>query len=191
MKKVMNWALMLVTILSTGLTFSSCDADDWTATELSGQWEGDFGMYYVDEYNRTWDADYSVIDFYQKLFSNHGTGYQYDHYSHGPYKYRVFRFNWSVENGTIHLEYPSDKNLNVSIYDYRMSSTYFEGYFENTGSSFYLEKYTDDMGWDSYGSGNYYYGYNDGYDYAKTRSLGDESTQEVKIIKSGNRLNEK
>lgn len=201
MKKLNNWALVLIMILTAGFTLTSCDEDNMQASDLHGQWRGDFGMYYTDHYNYEWKASYTILEFFQTGFTSHGTGKQYDYYNRGPYKYQYFRFNWEIRNGVIFLTYPGDHNLDTEIHDYQMSSRYFSGYFGNSRTPFNLDKYYD-WRWDDYNRYNDYgYYYNSGYTYggyyyddyyydyyyAKTRS-GEET--KVPLVKNGNYFNE-
>lgn len=203
MKKVYSWALALISILTAGFTLTSCDEDIIQADYLSGQWRGDFGMYYVDHYNFPWDADYTVIEFYQDGISPHGWGQQYDYYSRGPYKYQYYKFYWSIYDGVIYLKYPSAPALDTYIYEYSMSSRYFSGYFDESTSSFRLAKYRD-FDWGGY-TYDYHYGYNygftyGGYDYgyyySKTRGESNDSivtpenADNTLILKRGNRFKE-
>lgn len=206
MKKINTWALAIVMILAVGSALTSCEKDNMQANVLDGQWRGWFGMYYTDYYGYEWESEYSIIEFYQSGYSNHGTGRQYDYYRYGPYAYQYFRFNWEIVNGVIYMTYPGDRNLNVRIYDYRMSSLYFSGYLGDSRATFSLEKYKN-WNWDTYSRyGDYYYYYNRGYTYggyyyddyygvgyyAKTRSEGADSTDlVVPMVKNGNRFNER
>lgn len=183
MKKFYNWALILVTILTTGFTLTSCDEDAIQANYLDGEWRGDFKMYYKDRFGYEWDATYSIIEFHQNGFGRSGWGQQYDYYRRGPYEYQYYRFNWTIRDGVIYLSYPADPNLNTEIYDYQMSNYYFSGYFGSSHSYFSLEKYSN-FNWSGY-SGDYDYYYPGGfsyggyyyddyyYYYAKTRSSVD------------------
>ena len=72
-------------ILSVALVamvgFSSCNSDDENeARVLSGEWEGDWGMWYEDEDGYIYDADYSYIKLVPyHHYATHGIGYQ-DYY---------------------------------------------------------------------------------------------------------------
>ncbi len=215
MKKIYSWTLVLITVLTAGFALTSCDDDLMQANTLSGQWRGNFGMYYTDKFGYEWDADYTVIEFYNNGWGASGTGQQCDYYLRGPYAYQYYKFNWSIKNGYIYLTYPGAHELDATIYDYRMSYNTFSGYFGDSNSTFTLYKY-DDFRWDSYsGYGNYYgnynygytyggynydsYYYNGGYYYGKKRTetaTNDTPAPAVQgddtniIVKRGNRLNE-
>lgn len=184
MNKIKTWALALITIITAGFTFTSCewDPDAEKAYNLNGEWKGYFGMYFVDKYNQQWESSYSIIEFYKEGW-NSGWGEQYDYYARGPITYEYYRFRWTIQNGRIYLDYPYDPQLNAVIYNYRMTSYTFDGYFQHNNSYFQLDKYYD-FNWGYYNGGynynyDYYYGYNDGYYYggypywAKTRTAPD------------------
>lgn len=213
MKKIYNWTLILVTMLTVGFSFTSCDEDYVQAEYLSGQWRGDFGMYYKDRFGFEWDADYTIIEFYNNGWGASGSGRQYDYYRVGPYQYQYYKFTWKINNGVIYLHYPSDPDLDVAIYDYQMTYGYFSGFFGNTPSKFRLAKY-EDFNWNSYSTyGDYYGYYNQGYYYdgyyyddyyyddyyygyySKTRGAVNDSTAAATdnsgnglIVKRGNRF---
>lgn len=200
MKEFKTFALALIAIIAAGFTLTSCDDDYFQANQLDGEWRGDFGMYYTDNRGYEWDASYSIIEFYQNGFSSYGSGKQYDYYARGPIEWEYYTFNWSIKNGVIHLSYPYNHNLDTSIYDYRMSRSYFSGYFGATNSYFRLDKYRD-WNWSSYDGDYCYYDRYYDYYYAKTRSASptDSTAAESQqphertnpAVKHGNRNNEK
>lgn len=178
-------------------SFTSCDSDEYRGMELSGEWQGDFDMYYeiscrehgIDRYY----ADKTYIEFvpYSNTYSS-GTGYQVDYYydPDSPYDEVYHYFKWEINYGNIYLYYTDESVWNTWLRDYRLTNSYFSGYFENTSNSFQLSKLSS-YGWhsnyDSYG--NYYYNYRDGYYLAPTR--GDKSgdslaAEKPKIIRYGN-----
>ena len=182
MKKFYSWAMMLA-ISIAGMTFTSCNDDFWQASELNGQWEGYFGMYY-DYGNYRFYSDYSVVEFYQKGFSSHGYGYEYDHYRSGPRQWEYFYFEWDIDHGDIYLHFPYNSELDCVIYDYRMTNSYFTGYFSNGSERFELRK-TSNFNWNDYryGNGYYYYGdydyWYDGYYYSKNRNGASKNVKAV------------
>lgn len=192
MKKNNFWALMLG-IACTALslpTFTSCVDDDVHASvTLSGDWDGDFGMYY-DYYDRhgryveTFNCHDTDISFYPDYdYASHGYGYQVDFYRKGPYTKIYHSFEWEIHNQNIYLYYAGEKELDTVIRDYRLNSSYFTGYFNNSTTRFSLSKYRDyyewDPYWDEYGRDGYGYYYNrewyydDDYYPARTRSSAD------------------
>lgn len=205
MKKIYNWALILVTVLTAGFSLTSCDEDVIQADALNGEWRGYFGMYYVDRFGFEWDSDYSIVEFHQNGFSRSGWGQEYDYYRRGPYEYQYYRFNWTIRDGVIYLSYPADHNLDTQIYEYEMSNYYFSGYFGSGYSHFSLEKYSN-FNWSGYSGdycyyypGGFSYGgyyYDDYYYYSKTRSAAvNDSTPSLEnanslIMKRGNRFND-
>ena len=84
MKKIYSSLMMIAVALFTAFTFSSCDDDVEEAMILSGEWTGDFGMYYEyrNPYTGQWmdfDADYTNLVFYPAYeYATHGTGQQVD-----------------------------------------------------------------------------------------------------------------
>lgn len=161
MKKINYMMLCLMTAMMA-MTFTSCmDDDTEESMALSGQWYGDFGMFYEiqDRYGRwqrfeSYDTD---IVFYPDYdYATHGYGKQVDYYKYGPYEYQYYYFNWSINNGVVYLTYPYDPSLNTAIYNYRLNNNYFEGRFENSDTNFRLKKLVDYYDWGHY-SGNYYY----------------------------------
>ena len=212
----------IIAVAGLCLMFSSCtDEDTEEAIVLSGEWQGDFRMYYGYTYNDgsydEFDADHTYIVFYPDYnYATHGYGYQVDWYSsrpnkHGnvsPYERLSYRFDWSINNGRIYLTYPGYPEYDTTIRDYRLNNNRFRGYFGNTDSYFDLYKLSDYYWYDydylyrSHGyayiewtwDGGYYY---DGiyYNYAKTRN-GDANTDSVskpagRITKIGSRFAEK
>lgn len=162
MKKTFySWASMLILVLVGGLSLTSCDSDEMKAMNLDGTWEGKMGMYFENT-SGYWDADYSVIEFHQKPFTNHGYGYQIDYYSgyKCPIRSYFSEFDWSVTDGVVTLVFPDNPDLNTQIYDYRMTSSYFTGFIGPKKYCFKLEKVSD-WNWGEYqdrvSSDHYYY----------------------------------
>lgn len=150
--------------------FTSCDCfNDETdqAMALSGEWRGDFGMYYVwEEYGQlyTFDSYDTEIVFYPAYdFAHYGWGRQIDHYNAGPYTYQYFEFKWELRGGNIYLTYPYDHDYDTVISDYRMTNDFFTGYFVNGTTPFKLHKVTDYYDWTPYVNYNHSYGYNVGW----------------------------
>lgn len=201
MKKIYSTLTMMMVALTTLTAFTSCDDDIDQAMALSGEWTGDFGMYYEieDPYTGRWisfDASQTDLVFYPEYeYATYGTGKQIDYYRYGPYKYQYYYFNWRVRNGIVYMEYPYDPGLNVAINDYRMSSTRFTGWIGDVKFSLY--KMRDFYNWGDY-YGDYGYGWNDGwywddYYYSKGRD-GKRSVEPDTSnlnIRRGNRFMEK
>lgn len=176
---------MLTAMVMTTLAFTSCDDDIETSITLSGDWYGNFGMYYdyfdrYGEYVATYDSYDTDISFYPDYdYATHGYGYQVDYYKRGPYKKVYHSFKWEVRNQNIYLEYYKDHDYDTVIRDYRMTPTYFSGYFDTGSERFRLDKYADYYDWNPYwrdygrdGWGYYYY---DEYYYPKTRAAADST----------------
>lgn len=194
---------MMTTLVMTALTFTSCrDEDVDTSMVLSGDWYGDFGMYYEYQYRNgdieifdSYDTDISFYPDYD--YATHGYGYQVDYYKYGPYRKIYHSFEWRVSNNNIYITYPKDHFYDATIYEYRMTRYYFTGYFDTGSSPFKLEKYNDyydwNPYWNDYGRDGYGYYWYDGW-YAPTRgnaeatdSLGTDEAAGT-ILRFGNRF---
>ena len=118
----------------------------------------------------------ATMGFNKQLASNtSGTGYEVDYDLDDPYgSYYYCEFDWSVYGGTITIRYADTYYDPVYIYDYSLSSNYFEGYFDDgTASDISFRLYAiNNFDWDPYW---YDYDYYDDYYYAKpqTRAAGD------------------
>ena len=138
-------------LLISAFAFISCDDfDDINQSmALSGDWRGDFGMYYnyVDGRGRhytfdSYDTRITFIPAYSQ--ARHGRGTQVDYYEYGPYEYQYYKF--------------------TKINNYRMTNDYFSGTFSNTGTSFRLYKLADYYNWTPYVN-VYGYGPRNDWDY--------------------------
>lgn len=166
----------LLLLLFAAFSFSACDiylddpyyegdggSDRSRAYTISGQWRGDFGMFYSaqDPYTGQWrqfDADYSHIVFYSDYYgARSGTGKQVDYYRFGPYEYQYHAFYWEVRGGVLYIDYPHDRNLNVSIYDYSLTSYNFRGRINGSNFVFNLSKLSNWNRW-HYFVGDYMFG---------------------------------
>lgn len=147
--------------------FSSCssDPDEDKAIALSGEWEGDWGMWYEDDFGYIFDADYTYIQLIPAYsYATYGHGYQEDYYRRGRYRYLWYKFNWEVRNGVLYLSYPHNHNLDCAIYDYHLTNRYFTGYFGDSYSRFRLSKLSNFYDWTPTIVVDAYFGY-DLYDY--------------------------
>ncbi len=108
-------------------SLTSCDEDHEIAFELDGTWRGQVesskGPFYVD------------IRFYQSGFSKHGTGYEVDEEVYGN-GYSRAKFNWSVDNGCIFMNY--DDGSRVVIADYTLRSGQLTGRLQNARNGWKL-----------------------------------------------------
>lgn len=181
-----TWMMTLLMIMTAGF-LTSCEEDNKLAFRLEGGWRGDFGMNYTIEYRGrqyTYDSYDTYLVFYNDgpFYSSHGWGKQVDYYEYGPYEYQYFSFKWSIHNGIIHITYPRNPGLEVTIYDYKMSWGHFTGWFGNSDISFDLRKLSDDYDWDYYVN-DYSYGYNGTWSwdyypyYSKSRSAVEGRTR--------------
>lgn len=184
MKKMYNfWALvaaMACTALALG-SLNSCvvidniNPDVEISYSLTGDWNGDFGMYYdyYDRYDRfvcsfaSYDTDLSFYPDYND--APFGYGYQVDFYEHGPYTKIFHTFDWEIRNESIYLYYKGEPELNTIICDYTLGRSRFTGHFNNASSRFTLKKYNDYYDWRGYCSdGNrdgFFYYYRTGWYY--------------------------
>ena len=189
--------LCTIAMLTTCVSLTSCmDEDVEESIVLSGQWYGDWGMYYQtrDPYTGrviTYDSYDTDIVFYPDYnYATHGYGYQVDWYRYGPYEKLSFRFEWSITNGIVEIYYPGYPEYNTFIRDYRLSNDYFSGYLGNSNIRFNLAKIRDYYDW-SYSYGYDYHPW--GWGYSKTRSTGSEEetpSTDGTIIKIGSRYAE-
>ena len=182
-------------LLMSAFAFVSCiDEDDIEQSmALSGDWRGDFGMYYnyVDHRGRTYtfdcyDTRITFIPAYSR--ARYGRGTQVDYYDYGPYEYQYYKFNWKINNGSLYLTYDYDPELDTRISNYRMTNDYFSGTFASTGTSFRLYKIADYYNWTPYVN---VYGYgprNDwdyGYPYYAPQTRSDDGQPEDSIAAEG------
>lgn len=149
MKTMIERIGLMMMVLLSALTLTSCDEDTETAYDLDGIWQGTInGNYYQDRYGYTesWDTE---IRFYQNGdFSRGGSGEERDWDYRG--KCYSSRFDWKVRNGRIYLYYDDGYNIVIDRYDlyWRSNTQRFRGYFEDfdTGdqlASFDLWKVVD------------------------------------------------
>ncbi len=171
MKKIYQTLIMAAVVLFAMTTMTSCDRDFEEAYRLSGEWTGDFGMYYDDGF-RTYYADYTDIRFIPNYdYSTRGYGEEIDFFHFPcPIRYQSFYFYWEIRHGVIYLSFPYNHGLDVAIYDYSLSYDYFQGYLGDSHDFFRLVKLAGFYGWNSYNPNTYYgYEYYDPYYYAKGR----------------------
>lgn len=195
MKK--NYLAILLGALAALATFTSCtDDDDVKGMVLSGEWRGDFDMYYVYRYPWGEEMPFYAYETYLSFIPynysyNQGYGYQVDFYDrYSPYEEVYHSFTWEVRYGTIYLDYRGEDEWDTYLRDYRMTNDRLTGYFPNSDIPFLLYKLTDYYDWtpyiNAYGDYNHDYGYGYGYPghYSKTR--GGEEAVDGKIIHYGN-----
>ena len=198
--------LSIMALLSTCAVCTSCtDSDTEEAMVLSGQWQGNWGMYYDYLYAGniyTFDSYDTDIVFYPDYdYATHGYGYQVDWYHEGPYSRLSYRFTWRIDNGVIRMHYPGYEKYNTTIRDYRINNNRFTGYFDTGTEPFYLYKIADYYDWGYYYSyGDYHYWVYDEWSwdyYAKTRGITIEDNSgntsaatEGRIVKIGSHLAE-
>lgn len=119
MKKILSSIVGLCMILAGSAVFTSCDDDTNDAINLSGEWEGNMGMfmdyggYRYDAYN-TWIAFHPDYD-----MATHGYGEEIDYFpSTCPYYCQNLYFEWRIRDQVLYLTYPYNHDLDIAIYDY-------------------------------------------------------------------------
>ncbi len=171
-RKLFRFSIVSLFVMLFSIMFTACtDNDTEQAMALSGEWRGDFGMYYnYEDRGRvyTFNSYDTRIVFYPEYdYATYGWGKQVDYYEYGPYEYTYYEFRWNIRYGIIYLTYPYDRSLDTQISDYRMTNDYLRGYFPG-GTQFRLYKMMDyyDWGW-SYDDWGYDYrpGWGDYYPY--------------------------
>lgn len=171
--------ITLMLIAAMAFTFTSCE-DEYIADNLSGgtfygkTWQGTIRQYYHDRWGLSGNHYRTVMQFNGEGYTS-GTGYEVDYDLDDPYgSYYYCEFDWNVYGGTITIRYADTYYDPVYIYDYSLSSNYFEGYFDDgTASDISFRLYAiNNFDWDPYW---YDYDYYDDYYYAKpqTRAAGD------------------
>lgn len=118
---------------------------------LYGTWEGN--MYVTSSWdNRYYDASYTLITFDRdpSTYSS-GTGYWIDYYSNAPWDYIANHIRWTMEHDKIMIYFVED-DYKVEIYDYKLSSRYFDGYvitYDDRRVNFHLAR-TSSPDWNQY-----------------------------------------
>ena len=198
MKKAFT-ILNFIALLGLCVTFTSCEHDEdvHESMVISGQWTGDWGMFYIIGSYSFYSYKTDIVFYPTYDYATYGYGYQVDWYNYGPYERLSYRFYWEVRNGIIYIDYPYSPNYSVTIYDYRLTNNRFTGYFDTGTEPFMLRKITDYYDWHYYYDWDYHYWYS-GWDYySNTRSAADSDSlstdtiaSEGRIIKIGSRLAE-
>ena len=198
MKRYYSFLPAILIVCSCLLTSCIPHEDTNQSMALSGEWRGDFGMYYDYSYRGrtyTFDSYDSYVRFIPDYaYANHGVGTQVDYYEEGPYEYQYYSFTWSVRNGVIYLYYDYDPGLDTRISDYHMTNDYLRGTFSESGTQFRLYKMTDFYSWTPYVN-TYGYGPRTGWynGYPGTRAADAEDAEAAdstgQVLSRGRRLN--
>ena len=195
--KRLHYILVAFGIIAYACILSSCEyiEDDEKSMVLSGEWRGDFGMYYnyVDAYGRertfeSYDTRITFIPAYSH--AHYGTGTQVDYYAYGPYEYQYYHFHWSVSGSIIYLTYDYDHDLDTRISDYHMTNDYLTGVFPYSETKFRLYKLVDYYDWTPYVNTYGYYTRNNwNYTRAEGEELSDSTATDAEghIISRGRR----
>lgn len=171
-------AVALVAFVSLSLV--SCDPifnDDEDITySLEGTWEGD--MYISSMLDGvTYDATYSEISFMQDPYKySSGTGYWIDYYDNAgwsyQYDYVANHIEWQVRNGVIQIYFVED-NYYMDISDYSIRGDHFYGTIIDGDNIVDFDLiHTSSPNW-----GDYYYGSDPYYGYAKPQFGADSAKQ--------------
>lgn len=177
-------------------SFTSCDTDEIRGMELSGEWQGDFDMYYeIPCHEHGVDTYYADKTYLQFLPSNNspacGTGYQEDYYYdvRSPYDVVYHYFTWEIRYGNIYLYYRDEGEWDTILHNYSLNNSHFTGYFGDTNNYFDLIKLSSYNWYRGYESDGYYYHDRDGYYLAPKRGgeRAESATNEKpRIIRYGN-----
>lgn len=139
----------IIAMLTVCLMCTSCSKDEKLANRLSGKWQGEWGMSYVDKDGVQYNSAYSVVEFHSDgMFETQGYGYQEDYYHEGPFTRLGFYFEWRIDHKTIYITYPGYPEYNCVIRDYEMKKKHFTGYIGNT--PFDLNNLEKDYKWYNY-----------------------------------------
>ena len=160
MKKIYTYLLMAMMAFPTIMTMTSCDRDSlsydrdsWDRDEartLDGTWTGYIETYYRDRWGKTGDAFRTSMYFHRENPFG-GWGYEIDYNVGTRFVDYYCEFRWEVINGRIHIKYADSIN-EIIIYDYRLSSNYFEGYMDDgTSREIYFRlAYDGNFDWNSW-----------------------------------------
>ncbi len=168
--------------------------DRGRARVVSGEWQGDFGMFYavvnpITGQSVQFDSRNSYVLFQPNYYgASAGWGKQIDFYENGPLSRRYHRFYWEVRNGVLYLSYPSDHKLDVAIYDYYLSNSLFTGRAGDSNFRFSLRNLSF-TGWNTY-SGDYYDYDNVAWSWSAYRGTSADDTSTVQtplVVTSGRR----
>ena len=193
--KRLHYIFIALGIMASAAMLSSCEyiEDGQKAMVLSGEWRGDFGMYYdyEDRYGHvyTFDSYDTYITFIPDYdHAHHGRGMQVDYYANGPYEYMYYHFSWSVEGSIIYLWYDENPDLDTRISDYHMTNDYLTGVFPYSGTKFRLYKLTDYYDWTPYvNTYGYYSRKNWSVSRAEGEELSDSTAAAGQIVSRGRR----
>ncbi len=127
MKKNFTSAIvMMMAMMMTMLTFTSCDTDEEIARRLTGvDWEGNLDTYYINRWGEAFgDGNYRTVwrfeaDYYDNYGNaTRGRGYEADYDIYDRYNQAYSPFYWEVRNGNIYIEY-DDRTWNPVRIDWR------------------------------------------------------------------------
>ena len=131
MKKIFNYITVAIIALTTATVFTSCDEDEMEAWTLDGTWTGYVETYYRDRWG--WEgSQYRTAMYFDKRNTYGGTGYEVDYNVNSRYDdYYYSDFDWEVKNGEIIIYYADANWAPTYIYDYKLTSSYFDGYMDD------------------------------------------------------------
>lgn len=159
----MKKSLYSLLLLLCSFGFVSCDEDTRQSMVLSGEWYGDFGMYYTYR-GVTYDSyDTKIQLLPDYTYATHGYGTQVDFYPYGPYDYIYHQIRWSIVNGVITIHYRWEEEWDTQIFNYSLTNNYFSGRFGDSPERFRLQKLVDYYDWTPYYVDYYGWGYRNGW----------------------------
>ena len=135
MKTMTSKIGLMMMIIFSAFTMTSCDEDTEMAWDLDGIWQGTInGDYYNDRYgySENWDTEIKFVQ--DGDFSHGGWGEERD----WDYRGRRYTstFYWTVRNGRIYMDYDDGYRIIIDRYDLysRGGTLRFKGYFEDYDS---------------------------------------------------------
>ena len=152
MKKIYSYLMLALMATTSTTVLTGCDKDEMEAWTLDGTWTGYIETYTYDRWGRS-GKYYRTTMFFDKRGSYGGTGYEVDYNVNSRYDdYYYCEFDWDVRNGEIRIRYADSRWDPVYIYDYSLTSRYFEGYMDDgTHRDIYFRLQSDyNFDWENY-----------------------------------------
>ncbi len=180
--KIFNKTIAFALLAVLAFTFTSCE-DSEIARTLEGTWEGQ--MYSSYRYgDRYYDSNYSQVCFLRDPYAySKGEGYwvdYYDDYYWGGYNYIANHIRWSVDFGTIYIDFVED-GTRVRIYNYSLNDNYFSGELELTNGRrqhFSMRKVASPNWGGMRWGGSYYYSNTTTFDAGESQTVTGEKKVE-------------
>lgn len=146
--------LVMMAMIATTATMTSCDKDIEIANSLEGTWAGTMYVY-TGYHGHDYYATSTEITFEGDPFRwTRGTGYWVDYYSGAPWDYIANHIEWRVENRNIEI-YFREEGTTMIISNYRLSDNYFTGIiYDGDNEVEFRLRHIDSPNWN-----NYHWGY--------------------------------